>query len=121
MLNVLIAVSLCCDFRVDDFGLGILLKSRQIKRMVSSYVGENKEFARQYLNGELEVELTPQVLQPIVSCAYLSYVAVSRVPWQRGSGQGVQGFLPSTHLPALVLLFTREVCPSSMGQKMKKF
>ena len=45
---------------VDDWGLGILLQSRQIRRMVSSYVGENKEFARQYLEGELEVELTPQ-------------------------------------------------------------
>ncbi|MBK9475294.1 MAG: CoA transferase subunit A [Tetrasphaera sp.] len=45
---------------VDDWGLGILLNSRQIRRMVSSYVGENKEFARQYLEGELEVELTPQ-------------------------------------------------------------
>ncbi|ORX82361.1 succinyl-coa:3-ketoacid CoA transferase [Basidiobolus meristosporus CBS 931.73] len=45
---------------VDDFGLGVLLKSRQIKRMMSSYVGENAEFERQYLNGELEVELIPQ-------------------------------------------------------------
>jgi len=45
---------------VDDWGLGLLLKSRQVKRMVSSYVGENKEFERQYLGGELEVELTPQ-------------------------------------------------------------
>jgi 3-oxoacid CoA-transferase subunit A len=45
---------------VDGWGLGILLGSRQIRRMVSSYVGENKEFARQYLEGELEVELTPQ-------------------------------------------------------------
>ena len=45
---------------VDDFGLGILLQSKQIKKMISSYVGENKEFERQYLNGELEVELTPQ-------------------------------------------------------------
>ncbi|MBK0063699.1 MULTISPECIES: CoA transferase subunit A [unclassified Acinetobacter] len=45
---------------VDDFGLGILLKTKQIKKMISSYVGENKEFERQYLNGELEVELTPQ-------------------------------------------------------------
>ena len=45
---------------VDDFGLGLLLKSRQVTRMVSSYVGENKEFERQYLSGELEVELTPQ-------------------------------------------------------------
>ncbi|KCX53155.1 3-oxoacid CoA-transferase, A subunit, partial [Acinetobacter baumannii 496487] len=45
---------------VDDFGLGILLQTKQIKKMISSYVGENKEFERQYLNGELEVELTPQ-------------------------------------------------------------
>ena len=45
---------------VDDFGLGILLGNRQIKKMISSYVGENKEFERQYLQGELEVELTPQ-------------------------------------------------------------
>ncbi|MEO7330668.1 MAG: CoA transferase subunit A [Minicystis sp.] len=45
---------------VDDFGLGILLRNRQIRKMVSSYVGENKEFERQYLSGELEVELTPQ-------------------------------------------------------------
>jgi 3-oxoacid CoA-transferase subunit A len=45
---------------VDDFGLGILLGNRQIAKMVSSYVGENKEFERQYLSGELEVELTPQ-------------------------------------------------------------
>ena len=45
---------------VDDFGLGILLQGRQIKKMVSSYVGENAEFERQYLSGELEVELTPQ-------------------------------------------------------------
>ncbi len=45
---------------VDDWGLGLLLKAHRIRRMVSSYVGENKEFARQYLQGELEVELTPQ-------------------------------------------------------------
>lgn len=45
---------------VDDFGLGILLQSRQIKKMISSYVGENKEFERQFLSGELEVELVPQ-------------------------------------------------------------
>jgi 3-oxoacid CoA-transferase subunit A len=43
-----------------DLGLGVLLKSRQIRRMVASYVGENKEFERQYLSGELEVELNPQ-------------------------------------------------------------
>ena len=45
---------------VDDYGLGLLLKTKQIKKMISSYVGENKEFERQFLNGELEVELTPQ-------------------------------------------------------------
>ncbi|MCH4246879.1 MAG: CoA transferase subunit A [Acinetobacter populi] len=45
---------------IDDFGLGKLLQSKQIKKMISSYVGENKEFERQYLNGELQVELTPQ-------------------------------------------------------------
>ena len=45
---------------VDDFGLGLLLKTRQIKKMMSSYVGENAEFERQLLSGELEVELVPQ-------------------------------------------------------------
>jgi len=45
---------------VDDFGLGLLLKKHQIKKMISSYVGENKEFERQLLSGELEVELNPQ-------------------------------------------------------------
>src|SRR5438105_7844803 len=45
---------------VDDFGLGILLRNKQIVKMISSYVGENKEFERQYLSGELEVELCPQ-------------------------------------------------------------
>lgn len=45
---------------VDDFGLGILLQNRQIKKMISSYVGENDEFERQMLSGELEVELIPQ-------------------------------------------------------------
>lgn len=45
---------------VDDFGLGLLLKTKQIKKMISSYVGENDEFERQMLSGELEVELIPQ-------------------------------------------------------------
>jgi 3-oxoacid CoA-transferase/3-oxoacid CoA-transferase subunit A len=54
----LVVVSNNCG--VDDFGLGILLRNKQIVKMVSSYVGENKEFERQYLSGELEVELTPQ-------------------------------------------------------------
>ncbi len=54
----LTAVSNNCG--VDDWGLGLLLKSRQIRRMVSSYVGENAEFERQFLSGELEVDLVPQ-------------------------------------------------------------
>ena len=45
---------------IDDFGLGILLKNKQIHKMISSYVGENSEFERQLLQGELEVELIPQ-------------------------------------------------------------
>ncbi|WP_460427259.1 CoA transferase subunit A, partial [Azotobacter armeniacus] len=45
---------------VDDFGLGLLLATRQVRKMISSYVGENKEFERQYLAGELELEFTPQ-------------------------------------------------------------
>ncbi len=45
---------------VDNFGLGILLRTRQIRKMISSYVGENKDFERQFLAGELEVDLTPQ-------------------------------------------------------------
>lgn len=57
-LRDLEAVSNNCG--VDDWGLGILLRDRRIRRMVASYVGENKEFERQYLSGELEVELTPQ-------------------------------------------------------------
>jgi 3-oxoacid CoA-transferase subunit A len=52
------AVSNNCG--VDDWGLGRLLMAKRLRRMVASYVGENKEFARQYLHGELEVELTPQ-------------------------------------------------------------
>ncbi|NVN93789.1 MAG: CoA transferase subunit A [Bacteroidetes bacterium] len=54
---------LCCisnNAGVDDFGLGLLLKNKQIRKMISSYVGENAEFERQLLNGELEVELIPQ-------------------------------------------------------------
>jgi 3-oxoacid CoA-transferase subunit A len=45
---------------VDDFGLGLMLKTRQIKKMISSYVGENKTFEQQYLNGELQLEFNPQ-------------------------------------------------------------
>jgi 3-oxoacid CoA-transferase subunit A len=45
---------------VDDFGIGVLLRARQVKKMISTYVGENKEFERQFLSGELEVDLVPQ-------------------------------------------------------------
>ena len=45
---------------VDGFGLGLLLETRQVKKMIASYVGENKEFERQFLSGDMEVELTPQ-------------------------------------------------------------
>merc|ERR1719300_1325171 len=58
MVNNLTVVS--NNAGVDTFGLGLLLQQKQIKRMISSYVGENAEFERQYLQGELEVELTPQ-------------------------------------------------------------
>ena len=45
---------------VDDFGIGVLLRARQVRKMISTYVGENKEFERQFLHGELDVELVPQ-------------------------------------------------------------
>src|SRR3954465_14274957 len=45
---------------VDDFGIGVLLRTRQVRKMISTYLGENKEFERQFLTGELEVELVPQ-------------------------------------------------------------
>ena len=45
---------------VDDFGIGILLQTKQVKKMIASYVGENAEFMRQYLSGELELEFNPQ-------------------------------------------------------------
>lgn len=72
---------------VEDFGLGLLLKSKQIKRMISSYVGENSEFERQYLAGELEVELTPQG------------TLAERI---RAGGAGVPAFFTSTGYGTLV-------------------
>lgn len=59
-LNVRELTCISNNAGVDDFGLGLLLKNKQIKKMISSYVGENDEFERQMLSGELEVELTPQ-------------------------------------------------------------
>ncbi|XP_059550845.1 succinyl-CoA:3-ketoacid coenzyme A transferase 1, mitochondrial isoform X2 [Myotis daubentonii] len=72
---------------VDNFGLGLLLRSKQIKRMISSYVGENAEFERQYLSGELEVELTPQG------------TLAERI---RAGGAGVPAFYTSTGYGTLV-------------------
>lgn len=45
---------------VDNFGIGLLIKERRVKKMIATYAGENKEFARQWFNGELDLELTPQ-------------------------------------------------------------
>jgi len=72
---------------IDDFGLGILLKTRQIKKMISTYVGENKEFERQYLTGEIEVELVPQG------------TFSERV---RAAGAGISGFFTPTAYGTLV-------------------
>ena len=59
-LNIRDVTCISNNAGVDDFGLGLLLQNKQIKKMISSYVGENDEFERQMLSGELEVELTPQ-------------------------------------------------------------
>lgn len=72
---------------VDDFGLGLLLKNRQIKKMISSYVGENAEFERQFMSGELEVELCPQG------------TLAERI---RAGGAGIAGFYTPTGVGTLV-------------------
>ena len=72
---------------VDDFGIGILLRSRQVRKMVSTYVGENKEFERQFLAGELEVELVPQG------------TFAERI---RAGGAGIGGFFTPTGYGTLV-------------------
>jgi 3-oxoacid CoA-transferase subunit A len=72
---------------VDDFGLGLLLKTRQIRKMISSYVGENKEFERQYLSGELELEFNPQG------------TLAERI---RAGGAGIWGFFTRTGAGTLV-------------------
>src|SRR5690606_10512953 len=59
-LNVKDITCISNNAGVDDFGLGLLLQKKQIKKMIASYVGENAEFERQMLSGELEVQLTPQ-------------------------------------------------------------
>ncbi len=72
---------------VDDWGLGLLLRSRQIRKMVSSYVGENAEFERQFLSGELEVELVPQG---------------TLAERMRAGGAGIPGFYTPTGVGTLV-------------------
>jgi 3-oxoacid CoA-transferase subunit A len=72
---------------VDDFGLGKLLRTRQIKKMISSYVGENKEFERQYLTGELEIEFCPQG---------------TLAERMRAGGAGIAGFYTRTGVGTLI-------------------
>ncbi|WP_327241788.1 CoA transferase subunit A [Streptomyces sp. NBC_01320] len=72
---------------VDDFGLGILLRDGRIRRVIASYVGENKEFERQYLSGELELELTPQG------------TLAERL---RAGGSGIPGFYTTTGVGTVV-------------------
>jgi len=83
---------------VDDFGLGILLRNKQIVKMVSSYVGENKEFERQYLAGELEVELTPQGTLAERLRAGGAGVAAFYTPTGAGT-QISEGGLPTRYAP----------------------
>ena len=72
---------------VDDFGIGILLKTKQVKKMISSYVGENSEFMRQYLSGELELEFTPQG---------------TLAERMRAGGAGIPGFYTKTGLGTVI-------------------
>ncbi|MER9597288.1 CoA transferase subunit A [Mesorhizobium sp. M0244] len=72
---------------VDDFGLGVLLKTKQIKKMISSYVGENAEFMRQYLSGELDLEFNPQG---------------TLAERMRAGGAGIAGFYTKTGVGTLV-------------------
>ncbi|MSR44398.1 MAG: CoA transferase subunit A [Phycisphaerales bacterium] len=72
---------------VDDWGLGLLLRTRQVRKMISSYVGENAEFERQYMAGELEVEFTPQG---------------TLAERMRAGGSGIPAFYTRTGLSTLV-------------------
>ncbi|MCU1412835.1 MAG: 3-oxoacid CoA-transferase, subunit [Microbacteriaceae bacterium] len=71
----------------DDWGLGLLLSAKRIRRMISSFLGDNKEFARQYLSGELEVELTPQG---------------TLAERMRAGGAGIAGFFTATGVGTMV-------------------
>jgi 3-oxoacid CoA-transferase subunit A len=72
---------------VDDFGIGVLLRARQVRKMIATYVGENKEFERQFLTGEIEVELVPQG------------TFAERI---RAGGAGISGFFTPTGYGTLV-------------------
>jgi 3-oxoacid CoA-transferase subunit A len=72
---------------IDDFGIGVLLRARQVRKMIATYVGENKEFERQYLSGEVEVELVPQG------------TFAERI---RAGGAGIGGFFTPTAFGTLV-------------------
>ena len=72
---------------VDDFGIGLLLHTKQVKKMISSYVGENSEFMRQYLSGELELEFTPQG---------------TLAERMRAGGAGIPGFYTKTGLGTVI-------------------
>src|SRR5204862_4153446 len=72
---------------VDDFGIGVLLRSGQVRKMIATYVGENKEFERQFLSGELEVELVPQG------------TFAERI---RAGGAGIAGFFTPTGFGTIV-------------------
>lgn len=87
---------------VDDFGLGLLLKTRQIKKMMSSYVGENEEFERQLLQGELEVDLIPQgTLATRIQMAGMgipAFYTPAGVGTEIGEGKEVRSFNGKEHL-----------------------
>ena len=84
---------------VDDFGLGLLLQTRQIKKMISSYVGENKEFERQFLGGELEVELTPQgTLAEKLRAGIPAFYTATGVGTQVAEGKEVREFDGRTYI-----------------------
>ena len=72
---------------VDDFGIGLLLQTKQVKKMISSYVGENSEFMRQYLSGELELEFTPQG---------------TLAERMRAGGAGIPGFYTKTGIGTVI-------------------
>lgn len=95
---------------VDDYGLGLLLRNKQIKRMVSSYVGENKEFERQYLSGELEVELTPQVWPNQKEHEEDFSWDWQRELWRRRFEQEEQEFLPFSRQQEWTRCFSWEDC-----------